>query len=37
MKMKKAPSVGSAVNAGEKYGKVTCFVLGSVRTFGLDP
>lgn len=37
MKMMKDPSVGSAVNAGERCGKVTCSVPGSVKTFGLAP
>ena len=32
-----APSVGSVRNAVGKYGKVTCTVPGSVRTFGQVP
>lgn len=37
MKVMKAPSVGSVVNAGERCGKVMCSVPGSIRIFGQVP
>lgn len=37
MSVMKAPDVGSVKNAGERYGRVTCSVPGSITMFGQAP